>query len=130
MWLFTETGFISAVRHREYPNMVMVRARDEMSLIPLARLGDADIDFTPNADYAYRVVVDNETLTEFMADSIETMEYDNFKNRVTKTRGNKFVNALHRVWEVMHQVEDEKASTRYYDLEEDKYFEDLKYGHH
>lgn len=126
MWLFTETGFISAVRHRDLPDMVMIRARDELSLEPIAEMGSVRIEYTPNADYAYRVTVHNDVLGAFMDIMIQEMDYDNFKNRVTKTRGQKFVAALHHVWEIMHNVEDKKAAGRYYDLEEDKYFDDHK----
>lgn len=41
-----------------------------------------------------------------MAKNIDDAEYDNFKSRVSKTRGYDFVDALHEVWSVMHKVEE------------------------
>ena len=51
MWIFTETGFVSAVQHRENPDYLMVRARDRQSLpAPAWALADA----TPGARVAER----------------------------------------------------------------------------
>ena len=36
MWVFTTGGFVSAVEHRDNPDLVMVRARDEQSLKTIA----------------------------------------------------------------------------------------------
>ena len=44
MWIFTQTGFVSAVRHRSEPDTLMVRARDRESLVALAELVDAPIE--------------------------------------------------------------------------------------
>ena len=32
MWIFTKNGFVSAVRKKEYPDFITVRARDRESL--------------------------------------------------------------------------------------------------
>lgn len=113
MWLFTETGFISAVAHREDQRFMMVRARDKQSLEELALMSQAEIEYTPNADYSWRVVVHKQDLYGFMEHAISVADYDNFKNRVYKTRGSRFVSALHHVWEIMHNVEDEAAKKRW-----------------
>jgi hypothetical protein len=113
MWIFTETGFISAVAHREDQRFMMVRARDKQSLEELALMSQTEIEYSPNADYSWRTVVHKQDLYGFMENAISVADYDNFKNRVTKTRGRRFVDALHEVWEVMHKVEDEAAKKRY-----------------
>lgn len=113
MWIFTETGFISAVAHRDDNRFMMVRGRDKLSLEPLAELAGTEVEFTPNADYSWRVTVHKQDLYEFMEKAISDASYDNFKNRVTKTRGARFVRALHEVWEVMHGVEDDAAKKRW-----------------
>ena len=113
MWLFTETGFISAVAHREDQRYMMVRARDKLSLEELALMSQTEIEFTPKADYSWRTVVSKQDLYDFMEHAISVADYDNFKNRVTKTRGSRFVEALHHVWEIMHNVEDAAAKKRW-----------------
>lgn len=113
MWIFTETGFISAVAHRDDQRFMMVRARDKQSLEELALMSQTEIEYTPNADYSWRVVVHKQDLYGFMENAISVADYDNFKNRVTLTRGRRFVDALHHVWEIMHNVEDESAKKRW-----------------
>lgn len=113
MWIFTETGFISAVAHRDDQRYMMVRARDKQSLEPLALMSDTEIEFTPRADYSWRTVVHKQNLYEFMEHAISEADYDNFKNRVHTTRGRRFVDALHHVWEIMHNVEDDAAKKRW-----------------
>ena len=112
MWLFTETGFISAVQHRNKPGHMMVRARDKKSLVPLSRLANSEITNTPTADYPYRTVVSDSDLTAFMKVSVANLDYDNFKSRVAVTRGYNFAHALMSVWSAMHDVEDKDARRR------------------
>ena len=112
MWLFTETGFVSAVTHRDDSSLMMVRARDKKSLEPLAAWGGVRIENTPTADYPWRVVVPKTILKEWMNNAIDDAEYDNFKSRVTKTRGLDFVDALHDVWAVMQQVEETRMNKK------------------
>ena len=44
MWIFTETGFVSAVRHYDDLNLVVVRARDAQSLEVLAELAETPVE--------------------------------------------------------------------------------------
>ena len=105
MWIFTDSGFISAVRKTDRPDLLTIRARDEQSLLPLAQLTNQPVAHSPRGDYPYRIFVTNTDLANWLSGQVMTLEYDNFKNRVYKTRGRKFVDALHNVWSVMHQVE-------------------------
>ena len=59
MWIFTETGFVSAVRKHDAPTKVTVRARDRRSLLELSELAETEIVETPHADYRFRVLVDD-----------------------------------------------------------------------
>jgi len=120
MWLFTETGFISAVRHRTSPANLVVRARDRQSLLELSELSKEEIQFTPHADYPYRVITLEKHFKVLMNKSLASLDYDNFKSRVQKTRGREFVDALHDVWATMHKVEDLESTNRWekYPVEE------------
>jgi hypothetical protein len=106
MWLFTTTGFISAV-YKE--GALQVRARDSESLESLARLADATIVCTPYADYPYRVITDHETFGKWMQGQISALTYPNFKSEIAATRGYAYAKPLNKVWSVMHEVEDSEA---------------------
>lgn len=106
MWIFTETGFVSAVRKNDRPDVYTVRARDRKSLEPLAAFAKAEIVETPHGDYPLRAFVEPAVFTEWLADQAAGIEYSNFKSRVTKTRGHEFVDALHDVWAAMLKTTD------------------------
>ena len=106
MWLFTETGFISAVRKTDRPEVYTVRARDRKSLEPLASFATVEIIETPYGDYPLRAFVEPAVFVEWVANQASAIEYSNFKSRVSSTRGYKFVEALHDVWAAMLKVQD------------------------
>lgn len=117
MWLFTETGFISAVCDPKDKNTMAVRARDKQSLAELSEMFNAEILELPKRDYPYRVIITKKNLTEWMVKSIADAQYTNFKSRIYQTRGEQFEHALHDVWAVMHKVTDTakaKARSLYY----------------
>ena len=109
MWIFTQHGFISAVRTSKDAQTLKVRSRDRQSLERLAALSESEIIATPNADYPYRVIVDELTLGAFLMNELADADYTNFKSRVSITRGHDFAHACGQVWSVMHDVEDENA---------------------
>jgi hypothetical protein len=109
MWIFTQDGFVSAVRHTDKPDHLMVRSRDYQSLIGLSNASKQQITKTPTADYPYRVTVKDDKFNNWLTDSVTQLEYSNFKSQVAVTRGKGYVNALHHVWDIMHDVEDKGA---------------------
>lgn len=111
MWVFTETGFVSAVRKADNPTVLTVRSRDKKSLEPLAAQTGSQIAQSPDADYPYRVFVEQEAFAQWAFEQAMNVEYNNFKNRVAKTRGYEFASALGNVWVAMLKVEDEQART-------------------
>lgn len=109
MWVFTESGFVSAVCDTPGSTTVKVRARDAQSLELLISMTGAPIIKTVHADYPYRVIVSKEDFWQFLIKSVQYMEYTNFKNQVYATRGATYAHALSDVWSTMHDVEDEMA---------------------
>ena len=107
MWIFTETGFVSAVRKDDAPTKVTVRARDRRSLQELSELSGSEIVVTEFADYRYRVVVSDDVFKSWFVTAVDMLDYDNFKNRVWETRGDEFHDALGRVWTVMYGLQKE-----------------------
>jgi hypothetical protein len=109
MWIFTQTGFVSAVQHRDDKNLLVVRARDRLSLEPLAEATQAEITTNAMADYPYRVIVSKDDLAAWTVDQIDDLSYPNFKNQVAVTRGKQFASRLGSVWATMLEAEDAEA---------------------
>ena len=103
MWLFTNTGFVSAVSNGKD---LMVRARDRQSLEPIAESAKVEIIPTPQNDYPYRVIVSHDFFAKWVSHMATDITYKNFKSEVTSTRGYEFAHPLMQVWSVMHEVED------------------------
>lgn len=106
MWVFTSTGFISAVRKHDRPNVITVRSRDRRSLEALVEFAGAEIKVSPFGDYPYRAFIEPEVFTKWVAEQADAIDYDNFKSKVGSTRGYEFTDALHDVWVAMLAVED------------------------
>ena len=106
MWLFTESGFISAVRTHDRPNVFTVRTRDRKSLEPLAQAAGVEIWISPYGDYPYRAFVEPKVFAEWVEAQAMNIDYDNFKNHVAKTRGYDYTHSLHDVWVAMLATED------------------------
>ena len=106
MWLFTNTGFVSAVSNGKD---LMVRARDRQSLEPIAESAKVEIIPTPQNDYPYRVIVSHDFFAKWVAHMGKNITYKNFKSEVAATRGYEFSHPLMQVWSVMHGVEDVTA---------------------
>ena len=106
MWIFTETGFVSAVMHHDDNNIIIVRARETESLDGIAALADVKIVSTPAQDYPWRVHVSRQAFQSWLASSVAALSYTNFKSRIHDTRGDEFYSALSEVWSVMHAVEE------------------------
>jgi hypothetical protein len=109
MWIFTKNGFVSAVRKKEYPQVLTVRSRDRESLQELSAVADVQIAKSPDGDYPYRVFVKPEIFASWVADAAIDIDYHNFKGVVAEVRGYEFAKSLHSVWLAMLQVEDEDA---------------------
>lgn len=106
MWVFTDTGFISAVVHHGDSNVIIVRARESESLDGIAALTDTSLLSTPDRDYPWRAHVPRELFQRWLTAAAADMQYGNFKNRIHETRGEEFYAALSQVWEVMHDIEE------------------------
>ena len=109
MWVFTTTGFVSAVYK---DGALQVRARDRRSLSALSKDTGASIVATPLADYPYRIAITNSQFSNWLQAQVLGINYKNFKSEVADSRGYGFAKPLNQVWSVMHDVEDEKARVR------------------
>ena len=110
MWLFTTSGFISIVE--KDADHLVVRARDCLSLSPLAQSYDVEIRSTPAADYPYRLLLSKDQFKNYLHNQAGLINYKNFKSEVAITRSKAFANTLLKVWSAMHGVEDKEARKR------------------
>ena len=110
MWIFTEKGFLSVVRKPRpgEEDTLMVRARRHDALVPLANSSSRPIIRTPEADYPYRVIVNDSIFGKWMAAQAEAIDYSNFKSRVSK-HSYRYEHALHEIWAVMRMQEDDHS---------------------
>lgn len=118
MWIFTTGGFVSAVQLRSNPDLVMVRARDQLSLetmlegIELAGTANDEVFERPEivsvpGDYRYRVTISKATFVLFLQfEVLNYLNYDNFKTALTASRGEKWHDAAMGVWVKMLAVDD------------------------
>jgi len=106
MWIFTTTGFVSAVADGKG---LVVRSRDRLSLVPLATACDAKIKHTPTSDYPYRLTTSHENFAKWMSEVTHQISYRNFKSEVANVRGESFAKPLLKVWWAMHDVEEDSA---------------------
>lgn len=106
MWIFTTTGFVSAVSNGKD---LVVRSRDRLSLEPVAVACNALIRHTPESDYPYRVEATHEAFADWLSEMTRGVDYRNFKSEVSIHRGPSFEESLLRVWSVMHSIEEKEA---------------------
>ena len=109
MWIFTQSGFISAVRDFNDQSRFLVRARDRKSLQHVSSRFAAPVISTPQADYPYRIHLTEAQLVQLLGEEVCNAHYFNYKGRVLDTRGPEFEAVLMRVWHAMQDVEDDEA---------------------
>lgn len=119
MWIITDRGFFSAVQHRDDHSLLMIRARAEEDVRALAALTDGDgklvwseapeVVFKTNSDYAWRITVSKLEFTKAMAFMVNDIDYDNFKNSVTKKQGGARHDLYMKVWGVLMALQTSKG---------------------
>jgi len=129
MWVFTTEGFISATQDPKDPESVQVRARDRRALESMlqsielageainaeAEEGVEPVEFGPyeivtgvGTDYRWRVRgLKKGTFALFLQfEVLNYLEYGNFKNALTASRGETYHKAAMNVWVDMLAVDD------------------------
>ena len=120
MWMFTTIGFFSAVRDRDQPEWMSVRARvkaDAENLIKVAQpILDAmhgegaevlKVTELKGRDYPYRVYLTPDEWALVAAKLTTDIEYTNFKDEVKKTQGKERASLYMGVWSAMYGAEGE-----------------------
>jgi hypothetical protein len=97
MWIMFSEGFISAVKHREMPGMLLVRARrpEILKLLFPAK----KVQVSNASDYKYRVCIEKEVLAVVMLTKVFDIGYSNFK---LSTPDPELAELYGRIW-ALHQ---------------------------
>jgi hypothetical protein len=99
MWVFTNTGFVSIVQHREQVDLMIVRARRAAHLQSL--FPGAEVLETKNADYRFRTFIHRGRVKDALAAAVDALDYPNFKNSIADAS---YHDAASAVWNVMYQL--------------------------
>lgn len=102
MWLFTSNSFVSIVGDNNHPHKgdLLVRARFEGDIEEL--FPQADVFTKTPSDYKYRAWVDRAEVQIAVANYVDNIDYDNFKNSVADdNRHDDYVS----VWGVMYHAQ-------------------------
>jgi hypothetical protein len=83
MWIFTNTGFVSAVSDGKD---LVVRSRDRLSLEPISTFAKAEIKKSPVSDYPYRLTIDKDLFAEWLSKMAKSIHYRNGKSEMVDLR--------------------------------------------
>jgi hypothetical protein len=101
MWLMPRYGFYSIVQKQ--PGEYHVRSRerqDTENLMTNLPLTQAQIIESKSSDYAFRIVVKKEDVEAILKFLGETIDYDNFKDKIDQTPDQKH-KPYHEVWGIL-----------------------------
>ena len=107
MWIFLNNAYLSIVRHRERPDHLLVRARNNGDI--QAVFPQAEVDITPHADYLFRAVISEDEVINAISWEVSEIDYDNFKNSIVDQR---YHDACMGVWVTMNDYQREGTYQR------------------
>jgi 8-oxo-dGTP pyrophosphatase MutT (NUDIX family) len=115
MWLITPTGFFSIVCKPGdmKAGTLTIRARVKSDLDALRQQCLPSLGMvTENegTDYPYRAKAKRSEVAKALAQMVERLDYDNFKNEVAEKQGHHRAKAYHEVWDVLYDLEKKTAS--------------------
>ena len=101
MWLMTKYGFYSIVQKQPGEYHVRSRERKDIeNLVTRLPLAQVQIIESKRSDYAFRIIVRKEDVVVIMKFLGETIDYDNFKNKIGQTPDQKH-KPYHEVWGIL-----------------------------
>ncbi len=101
MWLMTKHGFYSIVQKKREEYHIRTRERKDIeNLVIRLPLGNVKIVESESSDYAFRIVVEKENVAAILKFFGETIDYDNFKDRIDRTPDQKH-KPYHQIWRIL-----------------------------
>ena len=113
MWLFTRHGFYSVVRDKADARLIQVRARVKDDLELLTRFARQAVGVTlpsiistPDADYAYRIVIEQAVWVRIASALADDVNYPNFKDEIhgEADRDTTYL----KVWSAMNALQQQR----------------------
>ena len=105
MWIYLKEGFFSIVEHPENKKYFLVRARAKGDIEKV--FPDAQVQHTPDSDYAYRAPFIKGEAIAALAQKMSLINYKNFKDAIDdKDRREYWYN---RVWDDMAMMQEHLA---------------------
>lgn len=98
MWIATNKGWLSIVRHRDKQGVLLVRARNKNHIESIFE--DAKVYVDDKADYPYRADIEEVEVSRIIGDMLLDITYDNFKASVEDRDYHTY---LSEVWTVMYR---------------------------
>jgi hypothetical protein len=109
MWLYHIIGFYSIVHKppcKEDELLARTRCKDDIDklkkLLKAKYQFNSEVIESPQADYAYRMIVPREIFASFISSAAMELGYDNFKNTI-RGKDYKRHDAYLRCWEAMYE---------------------------
>jgi len=114
MWIFNDDGFFSTVADTENEGNVLVRGRDERSIMRFCvrcTVPFDQIQVTPERDYPVRVSVPQQDWVNYVSNRAENIDYPDFKTHCKASTYNghhsgfsrQSLHAMGAVWAVMFE---------------------------
>jgi hypothetical protein len=111
MWIVTNKSFLSVVENRDNKNQFVVRARVSGDLEEFFGHNIKVIE-TTNSDYRFRVFVDKAVFKSKMMNSINNIDYFNFKDSVKDYERKSWYT---KIWSIMFQVQESLYESRWWE---------------
>src|ERR1035437_4329963 len=93
MWIFTKYGFYSIVQDEKDKNIYKVRARKKADLQELrnnvAEISESPIHKDLNADYWFRIFINQQQLKAILIHLANSLDYSNFKDSIFRNESQK-----------------------------------------
>jgi hypothetical protein len=112
MWLITPLGFFSIVRKPDDTSETFtIRARVKSDLEALRQRclpGLGGIEENAGTDYRYRAKAPRHEVATALAQMVQGIDYENFKNEVADKQGLSRAAVYGNVWQVLYRLQDDK----------------------
>lgn len=110
MWIQLKDAFFSIVEDYDDADTLRVRARFHGDIEKVFGLDKAEVHYTPENDYCYRVNLSKAVVADRISTEVLEIDYFNFKNeadRLANTPSQRQrADAYHRVWGIMNDAGD------------------------
>ena len=102
MWIFLNNSFLSIVENRNNKEELLVRSRIKGDIDKI--FPESNVFELENSDYKYRSYIKKLEVSEKIKDIIQNINYDNFKNSISKNEDKRHFSYIN-VWNEMRKLQ-------------------------